>query len=143
MGEGQRRKTTCTTQAHCASAEHTSRPRPPPLPPSPQEFFIENVLDELDAPGEWFYDATAKKLYLWHNDTGVPLGGTVELTQQHVLINQTGTQNRPVYGVRWVRQCGLSPRVDSGTRPRLQWAHCGDRGRPQSALRAHAAEPSR
>ena len=58
------------------------------------------MLDELDAPGEWFYDAAGKKLYLWHNATGAPLGGTVELTQLHVLVNQTGSQQRPVRGVR-------------------------------------------
>jgi len=26
-----------------------------------QEFFVENVLDELDAPGEWYHDTAANK----------------------------------------------------------------------------------
>ena len=67
---------------------------------SPQEFFIENVLDELDAPGEWFYDAAGKKLYLWHNATGAPADASVEVTQLPVLVNQTGTKQNPVVGVR-------------------------------------------
>ena len=68
-----------------------------------QEFFIENVLDELDAPGEWFYDSTAKQLYLWHNaSSGAPADGTVELTQLHILVNQTGTKSNPVVGVSFL-----------------------------------------
>ena len=28
-------------------------------------FYIENVFEELDAPGEFYYDPMGKKLYLW------------------------------------------------------------------------------
>jgi hypothetical protein len=67
-----------------------------------QEFFIENVLDELDAPAEWYYDLPNKKLYLWYNATGgtaPPTDGTVVVPTAQVLINATGTQANPVVGV--------------------------------------------
>lgn len=34
-----------------------------------QEFFIENVLEELDAPNEFYYDSAAGELYLYFNAT--------------------------------------------------------------------------
>ncbi|OGV68389.1 MAG: hypothetical protein A3K19_05310 [Lentisphaerae bacterium RIFOXYB12_FULL_65_16] len=37
-------------------------------------FFVENVFEELDAPGEWFCDEAAKKLYFWPPDGTNPDG---------------------------------------------------------------------
>lgn len=31
------------------------------------EFYIENVMEELDSPNEWFYDVDTKMLYFFHN----------------------------------------------------------------------------
>ena len=36
------------------------------------DFFVENVMEELDYPGEFFFDKSAGKLYLFHNGTGAP-----------------------------------------------------------------------
>lgn len=67
------------------------------------QFFIENVLDELDAPGEWFFDHDAHKLYLWYNATGAPpTDGSISVTQLPVLINSTGTQAKPVVGLSFL-----------------------------------------
>ena len=33
---------------------------------------MENVLEELDAPGEWYFDKDAMMLYYYHNGTGPP-----------------------------------------------------------------------
>lgn len=68
---------------------------------SGQEFFIENVLDELDAPGEWFYDPATHQLSLWYNATAgtlPPNDGSIVAPQLTVLINATGTQSQPVVG---------------------------------------------
>ena len=35
-------------------------------------YFLEDKLEFLDAPSEWFYDTNAKKLYLWLNESGHP-----------------------------------------------------------------------
>eukprot|EP01043_Picozoa_sp_COSAG02_P050530 COSAG02_NODE_5202_length_4546_cov_1.544862_4_plen_64_part_00 len=34
--------------------------------------YIENIIEELDAPMEWFYDITTAQLYSIHNATGMP-----------------------------------------------------------------------
>ena len=40
-------------------------------------FFIDNALEELDAPGEWYYDRAAKRLYFWPPDGKDPRGQSV------------------------------------------------------------------
>ena len=64
-----------------------------------QEFFIEGVMDELDAPGEFFYDAAAKKLYLFHNASGSPEASSVVAPVDTVIISAVGTQAAPIEGV--------------------------------------------
>jgi hypothetical protein len=65
-----------------------------------QEFFIENVLEELDAPSEFFYDPSSNKLYLWSNGSDTaPADGTLVVPVLTVLINATGNQSNPVLDV--------------------------------------------
>ena len=70
---------------------------------SDEEFYVENVAEELDAPGEWFYDEVTGVLKLYWNDTeGVaPPGdaGAFAVPQLRELFNITGTQAAPVVGV--------------------------------------------
>eukprot|EP00434_Breviolum_minutum_P016993 symbB.v1.2.014992.t1/scaffold1092.1/size138572/3 len=63
------------------------------------DFFIENVMEELDYPGEFFFDTRAQKLYLYHNGTGAP-SDSIVVPQVQVLVNLTGTQWKPVKGVQ-------------------------------------------
>ncbi|HJN14459.1 MAG TPA: right-handed parallel beta-helix repeat-containing protein, partial [Armatimonadota bacterium] len=37
-------------------------------------FFVENVFEELDAPGEWYFDEGSKQLYFWPPDGKSPEG---------------------------------------------------------------------
>ena len=48
-------------------------------------FFIENLFEELDAPGEYFYDKLEKKLYLYPNGTISDMS-TILLSQEENLI---------------------------------------------------------
>ena len=61
------------------------------------EWFIENIFEELDAPGEWFYDETEMKLYLFPNGTDLPTSGVG--TMLHRLFNIQGSMDRPVYNI--------------------------------------------
>ena len=69
---------------------------------SGEDSFVENVFEELDAPSEWFFDADAGVLYLWHNETpGTPPPSALVWTppaNKH-LFNITGTMASPVKGV--------------------------------------------
>jgi len=57
---------------------------------SGQRFYVENALEELDAPGEWFYDAAAGDLYLLPNSTRAELDAAllvVPLLDAVVVVN--------------------------------------------------------
>jgi hypothetical protein len=72
--------------------------------PEGGDFFVENVMEELDHPGEFFFNETTAQLYLFHNATaGTPprRSARVVAPQRRVLVNATGTQWRPVRGVRF------------------------------------------
>ena len=65
-------------------------------------FFIENVLEEVDAPLEWYFDAPAQRLYFASNSsTGAPPtdADQLEAVQAEVLVNITGSQAAPVLNV--------------------------------------------
>lgn len=64
--------------------------------------YIENVFEELDAPGEWFFDEVSQTLYLWHNaSSGIPppVDGSIVIPETKWLFNITGSQAVPVTGI--------------------------------------------
>lgn len=63
------------------------------------DFFVENLMEELDHPGEFFFDRRTKKLYFYYNGTGSPPEDVVVPFVQ-VLVNVSGTQWNPVTSVR-------------------------------------------
>eukprot|EP00051_Salpingoeca_urceolata_P028110 m.485050 g.485050 ORF g.485050 m.485050 type:complete len:808 (-) comp23643_c0_seq1:142-2565(-) len=65
------------------------------------DWFVENVFEELDSPGEFFFDKTDKKLYFYYNGTGAPPASAVVVApQKQVLVNMSGTQWAPVTDVK-------------------------------------------
>jgi len=59
-------------------------------------FFIENVFEELDAPGEWYLDVRAGVLY-YMPEPGIDMAGArVEAPLLDELVRFAGTQNAPV-----------------------------------------------
>ena len=58
-------------------------------------------MEELDYPGEFFFNASTKQLFLWYNGTGAPPATTsFVVPQQQLLVNLTGTQWDPVKDVK-------------------------------------------
>ncbi|MFB9201357.1 OmpL47-type beta-barrel domain-containing protein [Nonomuraea spiralis] len=56
----------------------------------PEKRMVENVLEELDAPGEWFYDKDAGRLYL-QPPAGLDLAGArVETAEREELVRVVG-----------------------------------------------------
>jgi hypothetical protein len=76
--------------------------------PSPmhEEFrFVENIREELDAPGEWFHDAKTGTLFFMP-PSGVDLKtATVEVVRLRHLIEFCGTKEKPV---RFITLRGLT-----------------------------------
>mmetsp|Transcript_34287 Transcript_34287/g.79254 ORF Transcript_34287/g.79254 Transcript_34287/m.79254 type:complete len:919 (-) Transcript_34287:403-3159(-) len=70
------------------------------------EFFVENVLEELDAANEFYYDIKNSMLYFYPNATGDATGdvgakpdSTVVVPTLDTLISIKGTQDAPVKSV--------------------------------------------
>jgi hypothetical protein len=62
--------------------------------------YVENVFEELDAPGEWFYDVHGKRLY-YMPPAGMNLDhATVEATSLENLVVVSGKKAQPVHDVR-------------------------------------------
>jgi len=60
------------------------------------EFYVENVFEELDSATEWFFNDTTRMLYYIANGTDSPSDLVFEATQLRVLLNYTGTMKEPV-----------------------------------------------
>lgn len=79
-----------------------------PSPMHPRERFVENIREELDAPGEWFYDKTTQLLYLIPPAGVDPQTATVEVSRLKSLLELKGTPGKPleqvtVRGIRFVQ----------------------------------------
>jgi hypothetical protein len=69
-------------------------------------YFIDNTLRALDAPGEWFYDATANKLYLYPPVGANPATMVVEAAVRPVGATVTGATLEDL-AVRHFTEVGL------------------------------------
>jgi hypothetical protein len=67
--------------------------------------FVENIFEELDAPGEWFLDAKSHMLY-FYPPAGLGLAhALIEATQLRSLVEFRGSEEKPV---RFVSLRGLT-----------------------------------
>lgn len=73
------------------------------LDPTPP-FFVENVFEELDAPGEWFFNKSTRQLFFFPNDTATqsqppPPDAVFVVPRLHRLLTIVGTRVRPAVGI--------------------------------------------
>ncbi|ETW09570.1 hypothetical protein, variant 2 [Aphanomyces invadans] len=54
-------------------------------------FRVENVFEELDAPGEWYYDTTTSELYMIPPRGVIPTEATIEFPRLKQLVRVRGT----------------------------------------------------
>lgn len=65
----------------------------------PKYRFVENIFEELDAPGEWYLDSQADTLY-YYPPEGIDLeNALVEVSVLDQLIEFRGTQSNPVHDI--------------------------------------------
>lgn len=71
--------------------------RPSPLH---KEFrFVENIMEELDAPGEWYYNKNEQTLYYYPKNEQEISVGRVELSRLKTLIYLKGDELNPVKNI--------------------------------------------
>lgn len=62
-------------------------------------FFVENIFEELDAPGEWFLDKTSSILY-YYPSPGISLhDARIEIPEHEYVIHFAGSQSNPVENI--------------------------------------------
>ncbi|MEP6748257.1 MAG: right-handed parallel beta-helix repeat-containing protein [Bacteroidota bacterium] len=70
-----------------------------PSPMNAKYRFVENLFEELDTPGEWYYDAAAKMLYVFPS-TGVDIcKATIAIGHLKELIVLKGDARQPVKNI--------------------------------------------
>lgn len=72
-----------------------------PSPMHKEHRFVENIQEELDAPGEWFYNRKSGMLYIIPPGGNRPQSCRFELSQLDVLFSLAGTEADPVKAVRF------------------------------------------
>ena len=70
-----------------------------PSPMHKKYRFIENVFEELDAPGEWFFDKKSSKLYYYPTSNTNLNNVTVEVVSLRHLIEFNGSKEKPVTNI--------------------------------------------
>ena len=68
----------------------------PPAIDSECRFFVENVFEELDVPGEWYVDMAAGILYFMPPQGMDLASATVEVPVLESVVRIVGTQQEPV-----------------------------------------------
>ncbi|HEV2437785.1 MAG TPA: PDZ domain-containing protein [Verrucomicrobiae bacterium] len=80
--------------------------------PNPHIQFVENIFEELDAPGEWFLNNKTHTLY-YYPPAGLDLNqATMEAARLRCLIEFRGGEQNPV---RFITLCGLAFRQAART----------------------------
>lgn len=65
----------------------------------PENRMVENIFEELDAPGEWFFDRDEKTLYYYPLEGEQPATAIFETPQLKHLIEVRGTQAAPAENI--------------------------------------------
>ena len=85
---------------------------------SANHFYLDNVLEELDQPGEWYYDPKASTLYHWPNGTAM---NEVVAPLLDTLVSVKGAKGVSIEGIQFTetRATYLEQyEVPSGGKPR-------------------------
>ncbi len=70
-----------------------------PAPIHKQFRFVENIFEELDAPGEWFYDSSSKTILLYP-PKGINIkNAQITISQLTDLIHLTGNSSKPLKNI--------------------------------------------
>ena len=70
-----------------------------PAPLHPEFRFVENIFEELDAPGEWYFDNLQQKIYYYPSAENEIMAGSVELSRLKTLIHLKGDESSPLKNI--------------------------------------------
>lgn len=67
-----------------------------------QSFYIENALELLNEPGEFYFSKSEKKLYYYPKSENEILKGEIYVPETEFLIDIKGTENEPVQNLQFI-----------------------------------------
>lgn len=67
----------------------------------PEFRYVENIREELDVPGEWFYDQKKGVLFYMPEEDEDLKNASVEVAQMESLIYFSGSENAPIHDIEW------------------------------------------
>ena len=70
-----------------------------PSPMNKQHRFVENIFEELDSPGEWFYDQASKTIFLYPPKGTDIKKAEITISQLIDLIHITGNSSKPIKNI--------------------------------------------
>ena len=77
-------------------------------------YYVQNVREELDVPGEWFLDRRTQVLYFWPPDP-MTVNSVVLARLPHLVVFKPGTQNITVQGLTLTMCVGNVVEMDHST----------------------------
>jgi hypothetical protein len=88
-----------------------------PLGSRKEPWWVINLLEELDQPGEWCVDFSRQRLYFLMDRAGAPADGEIELSDTGTpLVQLNGASDVRLQGLRFRRHLGLNVQILGGER---------------------------
>ena len=88
-----------------------------PVGSKKEPWWVLNLLEELDQPGEWCIDFNRQRLYFLMDRAGAPADGEIELSDTGTpLFQLNGASDIRLQGLRFRRHLGINVQVLNGTR---------------------------
>lgn len=69
------------------------------IPKENDRFYFYNIFEELDAPGEWYFDTEKQILYFYPPNGQRPLDGEVTIPQQNTLVKFNGQAGKSIQNI--------------------------------------------
>lgn len=95
-----------------------------PVGSKKEPWWVVNLLEEMDVPGEWAVDFSRQRLYLLMDRNGAPADGEVELSDTGaVLVQLNGASDVVLRGLTFRRHLGINVQILGGTRNLVVGCH--------------------
>lgn len=78
-------------------------------------YVLRNKLWMLNRPGEWYYDPSDRKLYLWTPTNDSPANHTVEVSQISNVVESSGNSNVTIRNLKIIRGNSHNVHITDGT----------------------------
>ena len=88
-----------------------------PLGSKKEPWWVINLLEEIDQPGEWCVDFSRQRLYFLMDRAGAPADGEIELSDVGTpLVQLDGASDIRIQGLSFRRHLGLNVQILNGAR---------------------------